>query len=301
MKNQNINILNFVAVDMELLNSSTTSVCEIGMVRYQNGIEMETFHSLLKPIGNLEKGLWQERNLKHISIEDLEKAPTFKDIYEEIKSFIGDNLIVCHSTGADLNYLYNLESAFGLTGLCSMPHADTQKMAMRHFQFLPSSKLEYCYELVTGKKQKEKHHALPDARACATVYMTLMEQLKPEDFIETLPYIPKKEQPKKNINTECVPIGELPIDDHILAQFNFQGKSVKMSGISDEEKAYAKKVLQSKGANTPTGNPTTNTDAFIVGKAIGPSKKKAAIEQKEKRPDSFFIFTIDSFLALYPL
>lgn len=49
-------------------------------------------------------------------------------------------------------------------------------------------------------------------------------------------------------------------------------------------------MLKKVGAKV-TRDLSGNTDVLIVGKDVGSKKKLKALSQKEKRPDTFYIFT----------
>lgn len=95
--------------------------------------------------------------------------------------------------------------------------------------------------------------------------------------------------------TETVSIEEMDIEDNLLPSYSFEGKKVKLSGTFDKDTVTD--ILKGLGASVPSGDPTNNTDAFIVGDDVGPRKKERAIVQKKKRPSSFHIFTANAFLS----
>ena len=95
--------------------------------------------------------------------------------------------------------------------------------------------------------------------------------------------------------TETVSIENMEIEDNLLPSYSFDGKKVKLSGTFNKE--IVTDILKGLGASVPSGDPTNNTDAFIVGDDVGPRKKALANTQKKKRPDSFHIFTAKAFLS----
>lgn len=121
--------MDFVAIDLEKLDDSQLSVCEVGMVKYQNGKLVDEFHSYIKPAESMKRNLFGRKDLKHITDEMLLSAPTFSEIYSKMKEFANGALFVCHNKGADLNYLYYNEKAYGLSGLYTeLQDAKTQKV-----------------------------------------------------------------------------------------------------------------------------------------------------------------------------
>lgn len=83
---------------------------------------------------------------------------------------------------------------------------------------------------------------------------------------------------------------DLADEDFLLSNFDFTGKICVVSGGSDKNKESLKSKLKEVGAKV-TGSISGKTDVFIKGEDVGPSKKKKAKIEKEKRPDVFHIFT----------
>ena len=44
-----ISNMDFVTIDLEKLGDSQLSICEVGMVKYQNGKYVDEFHSYIQP------------------------------------------------------------------------------------------------------------------------------------------------------------------------------------------------------------------------------------------------------------
>lgn len=272
--------MDFVVIDLEKLDDSQLSICEVGMVKCQGGKLVDEFHSYIKPAG-MGRNNFGRTTLKHITDEMLMSAPTFSEIYNRMKDFVGEAILVCHNKGADLNYLYYNEKAYGLSGLYT-EFIDTMDIC--------KIGLEEAYKKII-KKQMEKHHsALDDARHTAEILLAICEQTDITKFIKS-DYIPEKEKPKSgNKKYGTVSSEDLADEDFMLSDFDFLGKTCVISGCSDNEKASLKSKLEEIGAKV-TGSITGNTDVLIKAKNVGSSKKEKAKTQKEKRPDSFHIFT----------
>lgn len=287
--------LTFVAIDMETLNESRTSVCEIGMVKYVDGNPVDALWKKIRPSGEIKKANWQKKHLKHIDEEELLHAPSFAEVYKEMCDFIGDSILVCHQAGADMNYLYYLEKEAGVKGLCDLHYADTMEMCEH---FLGKKKLSECFSILFEEDREEQHSAIWDAHGCAKVFNELWQRFDCEPFIHTQPYLPEKERPKKGIKTECVPADGMEIEDPLLMFYDFRGKTVVISGEEDSRREQVKERLESWGAAV-TSSISGKTDALIVGsKGVGPTKRVQAIEQKTARPDTFHIFTVDSIMSV---
>lgn len=273
--------MNFVAIDLEKLGDSQLSVCEVGMVKCINGEIVDEFHSYIRPVDNTSRNMFGMTTLKHITDEMLLSAPTFSEIYDNMKDFSDGAILVCHNKGADLNYLYYNEKKYGLSGLYT-EFIDTNDICKLG--------LKDAYQKIFGMKMEKHHSALHDAKHTAEILLALSEQTNVLEFIKSN-YIPEKEKPKSdNTKYKTVSSEDLPNEDILLSNFCFIGKICVVSGGSDKNKEFLKSKLKEVGAKV-TSAISGKTDVFIKGEDVGPSKKEKAKFQKEQRPDTFHIFT----------
>lgn len=273
--------MDFVAIDLEKLDDSQLSVCEVGMVKYQDGKFIDEFHSYIKPMESMNRNMFGKKELKHITDEMLLSAPTLSEIYNKMKEFTNGAVLVCHNKGADLNYLYYNEKAYGLSGLYTdfIDTSDICKLGLKD-----------AYQKIFGKQMENHHFALDDAKHTAEILVALSEQSVVSEFVKSN-YIPEKEKPKsENTKYNTVSSKDLADEDILLPNLDFFGKICVVSGGSDKNKELLKSKLKDVGAKV-TSNISGKTDVFIKGEDVGPSKKEKAKFQKEQRPDTFHIFT----------
>lgn len=50
--------MDFVAIDLEKLDDSQLSICEVGMVKYKSGKLVDEFHSYIKPAESMSRNLF---------------------------------------------------------------------------------------------------------------------------------------------------------------------------------------------------------------------------------------------------
>lgn len=92
----------FIAIDFETANESRDSACEVALVRFENGIPTDRYTSLI----------FQERfapfniGLHGITPKLVKSAPSFKQIWGEIRDFVGDSPLIAHNAGFDMSVLY---------------------------------------------------------------------------------------------------------------------------------------------------------------------------------------------------
>lgn len=274
--------MDFVTIDLEKLGDSQLSICEVGMVKYQNGKYVDEFHSYIQPpTEKMNRNVFGKTVLKHITNEMLLSAPIFSEIYGKMMDFTDGAILVCHNKGADLNYLYYNEKAYGLSGLYT-EFIDTNDICKLG--------LKEAYQKILGKPMEQHHSALDDAKHTAEILFALSEQLDISEFVKDN-YIPEKEKPKSDYSIyRTVSSEDLADEDFLLSNFDFTGKTCVVSGGSDKNKESLKSKLKEVGAKV-TGSISGKTDVFIKGEDVGPSKKEKAKIEKEKRPDTFHVFT----------
>ena len=71
--------VDFVAIDIEKLDESPLSLCEIGMVKIIDG-KCTEYHTYINPKAGLSRNLFGKTTLKHITDSVLKSSPTFKDV-----------------------------------------------------------------------------------------------------------------------------------------------------------------------------------------------------------------------------
>ena len=265
-------VSSFVVIDFEKLNSSPLSVCEVGLVKYIEGVKVDELHRFIKPYGDLARNPWAKTHLKHISDVQLQNAPTFSELYPEMLQFVGGNLFVCQSKGADLNYIYHNEKEFHLQGLYDK-FIDIQKITGKGWK--------EAYKERFGKQVVDEHHALADAQQEAELFAALVASEDVSKYIEC-DYIPADEKPKNFAKSNSKSTDDIPLDDAILDNYDFLGKKFVVSGVSPY-RAELKKRYKSTDIH--------KSDALVIGATVGESKIAKAMSKRQNNPGTFYIFS----------
>ncbi len=159
----------YVALDTETtgLEPGRDEVIEVAAIRFQGAEVLGTWHSLFKPAGPLPEPI---SRLTGIAPADLEHAPHFYTLLPDLARFIGDDPIVGHSIGFDLDFL----AAQGLT--LSNPRVDTYELSTLLLPELPERSLAGVARGL-GLTYPEQHRALADAEAVRQVFLALWRRL----------------------------------------------------------------------------------------------------------------------------
>lgn len=275
--------MNFTAIDFETAIGKRCSICQVGIVRVENGKIVNKISRLVRPPNN-EYSKWNIK-VHGITPTDTIDSPTFLEIWSEIKPYIENNLVVAHNTDFDIDCLYK-----------TLEYYDIPK---------PIFKIDCTYKR-TGQKlddlceafdiELENHHdAECDAIACAEIYIKLENNVKPD-------YSKIRIKPKSNNfqqkGHERIKGDILKPDLENANPSNlFFGKKVVFTGVLNSiKRETAAEIVKRQGADIDTGI-TKRTNYVITGSTPGPSKLKK-IEKYNNESSVIKIILEDEFLEM---
>ena len=95
----------FVVLDVETtgLSSTRDALVEVAAIRFEDWEPVEKFHSLLNPGKHIPE---EATAINNITDEMVAEAPTFSQVIDCLKSFVGKANIVGHNLPFDLKFLY---------------------------------------------------------------------------------------------------------------------------------------------------------------------------------------------------
>jgi DNA polymerase-3 subunit epsilon len=153
-----INIKSFTALDFETANHKPYSICQVGLVRVENGIITEEIDILIKPPDNYYHYIFP--GIHGITPQMTEDAPAFNKIWNQIKPFIHKQHVVAHNISFDKNCLKHVLSYYELK----------QPVYKEYCTYrIFGEGLESCCK--TYKIKLVHHNALSDAKACAKLFL----------------------------------------------------------------------------------------------------------------------------------
>jgi len=155
-----------VSLDIETtgLSKERDRIIEIGAIKFQGEQILDSFETLVNPDVSVP---YEVLSITGIKEKDLEKAPTFKEIAEKLKDFIGDFPIVGHNIDFDLGFLE-------INGLkAKNPRYDTWHLALILLPNLPLYSLESLAR-VLEIEQLDQHRALVDAQTAKDLFLFLI-------------------------------------------------------------------------------------------------------------------------------
>lgn len=255
---------NFMAIDCETATPQQF-ICQIGMVIVRQGKVVKTINRLIQPPNNDYHSI--NIMIHGITPSDTADAPTFVEVWEEIKDYFENELIVAHNgIRADFPYIRKELNRHELAHPSVKGLVDT----MEWFGNYKLTDLCDFYNI-----DLDSHHdALADALACANVYIQKYnlraEFPTPQTIIESVKRREKERAEKLAFEIENAD----PCNC-------FYGKGVLCTGFLGSERDRVKEMLLKCGAVIKSGV-SRNVNVVIKGDEPGPSKMKKLEEFLEK-------------------
>ena len=154
--------MNFIAIDVETAQGKRHSICQIGLVEYENGKIIKTYDRLVQPPDNYY--FYRNIQIHGISADDTKNEPFFPEIWAEIEPMITGKLLVAHNASFDMSCLRKALEYYKLP-IPEFNSACTYKM----------TKMNLKLACQTYDINLDNHHdALTDAKACGEIYLKIV-------------------------------------------------------------------------------------------------------------------------------
>lgn len=161
----------FIAFDVETANNDWGSICQIGLVRYENGVEVESASWLCTPPEPLN--FFEPANIAihGITAEQVAGEPGFAEVLPKMVDFVGGLPLVAHNAQFDFTAISRACAAAGITTPvfnfgCSLALSRSSRLKF-HNHRLPT------VAQALGVELRKHHDATEDARACAGITIEL--------------------------------------------------------------------------------------------------------------------------------
>ena len=163
--------MNFVALDFETANYKHTSICQIGIVVFENGEIIEKISLLVKPIPNHFEKL--NISIHGIVPEMVKDKPTFDEYWNQILQYFENREVVAHNASFDFSALRHTLEYFNIpfpktTYYCSMLLSKRALTGLINYQLQTVCK---HYNI-----QFNHHDALDDAVAAGKIIINLCKE-----------------------------------------------------------------------------------------------------------------------------
>lgn len=158
----------FTAIDFELATADYASVCAVGIVSVEEGRIANEFYSLVCPPGN--KYMWQTTRVHGIKSKDTAHAPSFAELFPELRVLLEGQRMVAHNEAFDRAVLQKTMQHYGLDykTLSLQDKWECTSNIYRNKGFV-KTKLSICCQIMGIPL--DHHDALSDARGSALLYL----------------------------------------------------------------------------------------------------------------------------------
>lgn len=270
-----MNVINFVAVDVETATSNRSSICQLSLAFVADGQITEKKSWLIQPPENKYDAF--NTYIHGIDAAATAEAPAFPDVWPEIKSLLDNRIVVAHNTAFDM---YALHDALELYSL-DYPTFDyycTLRLSKELLHGIPNYTLPEVYLACTGEHLQNHHDATADALACAEIMCRLFK-LADVDSFETLaerfrirkgefaPGMFVAQSKMRDYSNRVNALDRIQIPDE--SQFDpdnyFYGKAVCFTGTCSfgTRLELLQKIADVGGI--PVNSVTKKTDVLVVG------------------------------------
>ncbi len=178
-----INEASFVVVDTETTGTkaATHRLIEVAAVKVRGGKVVDRFSQLVNPERSVPRHITRITGISTAQVFD---QPTAAEVLPGFLDFLGDDVLVAHNLPFDVGFLNAELARAGLPPLTN-PTLCTLRLARRLLHGLRSKGLTSVADFY-GIKIANRHRALGDAEATATILLHFLKQLGFEHDVETL-------------------------------------------------------------------------------------------------------------------
>lgn len=174
------NSLCFIDTETTGINASHGRIIEIGIIKVKDGEIVREFNTLLNPNMYLDPFI---ENMTGISAADLENAPQFYDIKDELLDILEDSVFVAHNVRFDYGFIRNEFKRAGVK--FNSKHFCTVKLARLLYPDFRRYNLDSIIENF-NLECKNRHRAFDDAKVIYEFYNLASRQIKPVVFEEAV-------------------------------------------------------------------------------------------------------------------
>jgi len=283
----------FVSFDFENLFPQRVTACSVGMVKYKNGVIVDTYYTLIRPPFEYEGKRGPALTWIHgFTEEKLKDARSFAEILPEMEEFIEGLPLVAHNACVERACIHDCCAYYHIG--TSIPYEDIMDT------YLLSKAIEkklgmdvrgvgsYSLNVVCqrfGVKELRHHHACDDAEMCGNLFLVLPKYLSGELELDaavrekTPDYWAKDTSFGSNIcqsyaaRGHKILCGDVLQKDLTCADPNnpFYDRKVVITGVFNIERQELANRLKTMGADIDTGV-SSKTNYLLIGEEPGPSK-----------------------------
>lgn len=178
--------LAFIDIETTGMRSFYDRIIEVGIIRVEDNIVTKTYHSLVNPQAHIPSEI---EMMTGITAKDLENAPTFRQIKEEILETLVDSIFVAHNVRFDYSFIKNEFARENIS--YTSKHFCTVRLSRLLYPKYRHHNLDALIER-HGFSCGNRHRALEDATVIYNFYQKIQKEFTSEKVLEVLAKCLKK-------------------------------------------------------------------------------------------------------------
>jgi len=190
--------LTFIDIETTGLSPVRDRVIEIGVLRMKNGRITKRYETLVNPDCNLPPEITM---LTGITARQLENAPLFSRVADDLEELLDDSIFVAHNARFDYSFIRSefarLERSFRAEVLC------TAKLSRRLFPRFRRHNLDSIIDRF-GFTCDLRHRAFSDANVLAEFYKLAKKQFGEEVLTDAVMHVTKSTALPRTISRDTV-------------------------------------------------------------------------------------------------
>ena len=175
---------NFTFVDVETPNFSNSAISSIALIHMTSDGEIIEKYTLVNPEQHFDQF---NIELTGITPQMVKDAPTFNKVWNEIKTYFENSIIVAHNARFDLRVLHKCFDTYGIIPP-SMNYMCTVDLSKKHIVSI-NHKLNTLCQLLNI--DLNHHRADSDTSACMQIFLYINNLVELNEM-DIKPYIPKR-------------------------------------------------------------------------------------------------------------
>ncbi len=156
--------MNFTSIDVETANADLSSICQIGIAKFADGMIVDKWSSLVNPEDEFDS---INISIHGIDEEMVKGAPTLPHIENHVRQMLADTIVACHTPfdRAAINQAYGRYNLKPIECIW-LDTARVSRRAWTQFAYQGYGLANIAHELGIAFKH---HDALEDARAAGEI------------------------------------------------------------------------------------------------------------------------------------
>ena len=216
----------FIDVETTGLRANYDRIIEIGIVRVEDNQIVKTYQSLINPETYLPKEI---EMITGITAGDLENAPTFRQIMDEVLETMNDCVFVAHNVRFDYSFIKSELKRHNVS--FSSKHFCTVRLSRLLYPTMPRHNLETLIQQFNLPYQA-RHRAFDDAKVLYHFYQQVQQDFPIEKLAEAIGQSVKK--PSLPLKLQAADLESLPEQSGVYLFFGkeemplYIGKSINI-------------------------------------------------------------------------